>query len=200
MVSPLTSWKEQNCYDLLEVSPQTSDEEIRIAYKKLRAVYSPNSPGISALFSSQEREEILIKVEEAYRVLSDPLRRTQYDLMLKGEGGQVVIPRPTSAVPYRHLGPEEVREALGNEETTFSGRSLHRIREYLSLDLDEMARETKIGKNRLKAIEEEDIEALPAPVYLKGFLRTYAKFLGLDPYRVVSEYLEGITPKGYQSG
>ena len=60
----------------------------------------------------------------------------------------------------------------------------------------------KIGPEEIlvemKAIEEEDVQALPAPVYLKGFLRTYAKALGLDPYRVTEEYLERIRWKGYQ--
>ena len=61
-----------------------------------------------------------------------------------------------------------------------------------------MAVETKVGKHNLKAIEEEDVQALPAPVYLKGFLRVYAKALGLDPQRVTEEYIEGITWKGYK--
>jgi len=198
VVSALRPCKEQNYYEILEVSPQATDEEIRIAYENLKTTYSPSSPGIYALFTPEEVKDILTKVEEAYRVLSNPRSRREYDLMLRGEGGKVAIPPSTPIVPHRRLGPEEIREIMGSKEVTFSGESLRKIREYLSLGLDVVAMETKIGKDNLRSIEEEDIHAFPAPVYLKGFLGAYAKILGLDPYKVVEEYLQGITRKGYQ--
>ncbi len=106
----------------------------------------------------------------------------------------MTIPAPTPAVSlHRHLGPAELREALGGEEGPFSGENLRKIREYLSLEADEVARETKIGRNNLSSIEEEDINSLPALVYLKGFLKAYAKVLGLDPYKVIEDYLAAIT-------
>ncbi len=195
----MKTWRDQNYYEILEVDPQATDEEIRIAYEKLKTTYSPSSPGIYALFTPQEMKEILAKVEEAYRVLSNPRNRNEYDLMLRGEKTEVTIPAPASAVSlHRHLGPAELREALGGEEGPFSGENLRKIREYLSLEADEVARETKIGRNNLSSIEEEDINSLPALVYLKGFLKAYAKVLGLDPYKVIEDYLARITRKGYQ--
>ncbi|RLB07237.1 MAG: hypothetical protein DRG50_03430 [Deltaproteobacteria bacterium] len=195
----MKTWRDQNYYEILEVDPQATDEEIRIAYEKLKTTYSPSSPGIYALFTPQEMKEILAKVEEAYRVLSNPRNRNEYDLMLRGEKTEVTIPAPAPAISlHRHLGPAELREALGGEEGPFSGENLRKIREYLSLEADEVARETKIGRNNLSSIEEEDINSLPALVYLKGFLKAYAKVLGLDPYKVIEDYLARITRKGYQ--
>ena len=187
-----------NYYEILEVSPKATEEEIRIAWEKLKAIYTPNSPGINVLFTPKEIKEIHDKVEEAYRILCDPRSQRDYDAMLRGEGEKSAISPPNPAVTHRILSSDKIREILGDADITWSGEYLCKIRQHFSLNLNEVAVETKVGKHNLKAIEEEDIQALPAPVYLKGFLRTYAKALGLDPYRVTEEYLERIRWKGYQ--
>ncbi len=198
MVAQLKFWQEQDYYEILEVSPKATEEEIRIACEKLKAIYGPNPPGITVLFTPEEVKKIHDKVQEACRVLRDPRTQRDYDLMLRGEDTKLAVPPPSPTVTHRILSPKQIREALGGEEITWSGEHLRTIRRYLSLDLNAVAMETKVGKHNLKAIEEENIQALPAPVYLKGFLRTYAKALGLDPHQVSKEYLEGITWKGYQ--
>jgi flagellar biosynthesis protein FlhG len=198
MVAQLKSWREQNYYEILEVGPKATEEEIRLAYDKLKTFYVPNTPGIMVLFTPEEVKEIHDKVEEAYRVLRDQRSQMEYDLMLRGEGKTPAIPPPSPTVTRRILSNKQIKEALGDAEITWTGGHLRTIRRYLSLDLDEVAVETKVGKHNLKAIEEEDVQELPAPVYLKGFLRTFAKALGLDPHRVTEDYVEGIKGKGYQ--
>ena len=199
MVSQLKSWREQDYYEILEISHKATEEEIRIAYEKLHTIYIPNSPGITILFTPEEVKEIHDKVEEAYRVLRDPRSQRDYDLVLRGEGAMPTVPPPSASVTHRILSTEEIRGALGDAEITWSGEQLRTIRQYLSLELDEVAAQTKIGKHNLKMIEEEDIDAFPSLVYLKGFLRTYARALGLDPHRVTEDYIEGVKRKGYQT-
>ena len=198
MVTRLKSWREHDYYEILEISPKATEEEVRVAYEKLKVIYTPNSPGITVLFTPEEVKEIHDKVEEAYRVLRDPRTQRDYDLMLRGEGEMPTAPPPSATVTHRILSSKEISEALGDAEIPWSGEQLRTIRKHLSLEFDEVAAQTKVGKHNLKAIEEEDIEALPAPVYLKGFLRTYAKALGLDPHRVTADYIDGISGKGYQ--
>ena len=198
MVTQLKSWREQDYYEILEIGPKASEDEIRIAYDKLKTIYSPGYPGITVLFTPEEVKEIRDKVEEAYRVLRDPRTQREYDLMLRGEGEKPAVPPPTQTVTHRVLTPQQIREALGIHEVHWSGETLRAVRRYLSLDIDEVSTETKVGKHNLKAIEAEDVHALPAPVYLKGFLRTYAKALGLDPHQVAEEYIEAIAWKGYK--
>jgi flagellar biosynthesis protein FlhG len=198
MVTQLKSWREQDYYEILEIGPKATEEEIRIAYEKLHLIYTPNSPGITVLFTPEVVKEIHDKIEEAYRVLRDPRSQRDYDLVLRGEGEMPAAPHPSATVTNRILSPKEISDALGDAEITWSGEQLRNIRKHLSLEFDEVAAQTKVGKHNLKAIEEGDIEALPAPVYLKGFLRTYAKALGLDPQRVTEDYIEGIKGKGYQ--
>ena len=199
MVTQLKSWREQDYYEILEISHKATEEEIRVAYETLHTIYTPNSPGITILFTPDEVKEIHDKVEEAYRVLRDPRSQRDYDLVLRGEGTLPAFPPPSATVTHRTLSTEEIRGALGDSEITWSGEQLRNIRQYLSLVLDEVAAQTKIGKHNLKMIEEEDIEAFPSFVYLKGFLRTYARALGLDPHRVAEDYIEVIKLKGYQT-
>jgi curved DNA-binding protein CbpA len=198
MVTQLKSWREQNYYEILEISQKATEEEIRAAYETLHAIYTPNSPGITVLFTPEEVKEIHEKVEEAYRVLRDPRSQRDYDLVLRGEGAMPAVPSPSATVTHRILSAKEIREALGTDEVHWSGEQLRNIRQHLSLALDEVAVQTKIGKHNLKSIEEGNIKALPSLVYLKGFLRTYAKALGLDPYGVAEDYIEVIKEKGYQ--
>ena len=65
------------------------------------------------------------------------------------------------------------------------GQQLKRQRESLELSLDEVAESTKIRAWYLEALEEDNRERLPADVYALGFLRAYARHLGLDATDVV---------------
>jgi cytoskeleton protein RodZ len=68
------------------------------------------------------------------------------------------------------------------------GNSLREARVRQQLELTEVELATKIRARYLRALEEEAFEALPAQTYVKGFLRTYADYLGLDGQLYVDEY------------
>lgn len=55
-------------------------------------------------------------------------------------------------------------------------------------NLDDAAKETKIAKKYLVAIENEEFDVFPGETYLIGFMRNYAQFLGLDPDEIVLKY------------
>lgn len=74
------------------------------------------------------------------------------------------------------------------------GSNLREARERQKLELSEIARETRIRTRYLQALEEERFDRLPAPAYAKGFLRTYADYLGLDAQRFVDEYNTHFAP------
>jgi hypothetical protein len=67
------------------------------------------------------------------------------------------------------------------------GESLRRARSDRGLGLEEVSDATKIRVRYLRALENEDWGALPAPAYARGFLRTYASYLGLDADVLVEE-------------
>jgi len=68
------------------------------------------------------------------------------------------------------------------------GENLRREREMRGVSLEEISAATKIGLRFLQALEAEDFAALPGGVFTRSFIRTYAKYLGLDEEPVLAEY------------
>lgn len=68
------------------------------------------------------------------------------------------------------------------------GERFRAAREARGLSLSDVAEQIRIRSIYLGAIEDENWPAIGAPVYTRGFLRTYARFLGLDPEEVVAEF------------
>jgi len=70
-----------------------------------------------------------------------------------------------------------------------------RLREARGVSLRHMASTSKIGTRFLEYIEEDRLALLPAPVYLRGFLREYARAVGLDPRAVADAYMARLPPR-----
>jgi cytoskeleton protein RodZ len=68
------------------------------------------------------------------------------------------------------------------------GERLRREREMRGITLDEISESTKISRRHLESLEKEDFEALPGGIFNKGFVRAYARFLGLDEDQAVADY------------
>ncbi|MBI2199878.1 MAG: DUF4115 domain-containing protein [Candidatus Rokubacteria bacterium] len=68
------------------------------------------------------------------------------------------------------------------------GGYLRELREAGGASLDEMARATRVGKRHLEALEAEELIELPAPVFVKGFIRAYCGFLQVSPDQALSRY------------
>jgi cytoskeleton protein RodZ len=68
------------------------------------------------------------------------------------------------------------------------GNSLREARLRQGLDFPEIEQATKIRPKYLRALEDEQFDILPGQTYVKGFLRTYAEYLGLDGQLYVDEY------------
>lgn len=76
------------------------------------------------------------------------------------------------------------------------GERFRAAREQRGLTLSDVAEQLHIRSVYLAAIEEQNWKAIGAPVYTRGFLRTYARFLGLDAEDAVTEFnaSEGASP------
>jgi hypothetical protein len=68
------------------------------------------------------------------------------------------------------------------------GNSLREARLRQQLDFPELEQQTKIRSKYLQALEDEHFDVLPAPTYVKGFLRNYADALGLEGQLYIDEY------------
>ena len=67
------------------------------------------------------------------------------------------------------------------------GRRLRASRLESGFTLEQAAEETRINYGYLDAIEADRFDVLPAPVYVRGFVRLYARFLGIDPEEAIEQ-------------
>src|SRR5579862_955412 len=71
------------------------------------------------------------------------------------------------------------------------GEHLRREREMRGVSLDEISAATRISTRFLEAIEKDQWERLPGGVFNRGFIRSIARFLGLDEDSLIAEYALG---------
>jgi flagellar biosynthesis protein FlhG len=187
-------------YELLEVPPTASFEDIRRANRRVRDIYGAESIAVSGLYDPASLEAVHRRLDLAYTTLMDAAKRKEYDLELFPDG----VPMPVAAQasesarlarpPSKHDEPGTLAVRPPMPEITaateFSGPLLRQIREAVGVELREIAERSKIGMAYLQALEAEVFAKLPAPVYVRGFLAEYARALGLDADRVKRTYLE----------
>jgi cytoskeleton protein RodZ len=75
-----------------------------------------------------------------------------------------------------------------------TGEILRKSREEKGLSLHEVGIFLKINTRILQAIEDGDIEKLPAKTFLRGFVQSYAKYLKLDPHHVLKVFSDELRP------
>lgn len=185
----------EDLYGLLELDPGATDDEIRRAYKKLTALFDPTGPVMYGLYSTREAHRLARSLRESYETLMDPEKRRNYDRSVYPEGHpslrradeRVAAAPPT---PRADL-PADPLAALGlPPETALLGTVLARVRQVCNLTLEDIADRTKISMFTLRCIEKDAYADLPAPVYLRGFVRQIALLLRLDADRAVSDYMD----------
>lgn len=70
---------ERNYYELLDIEPGASKQEIEEAYKRVKKIYGDDSVAVYSLFSTEEKETLLKQITEAYETLKDPSKKRKYD-------------------------------------------------------------------------------------------------------------------------
>jgi transcriptional regulator with XRE-family HTH domain len=70
------------------------------------------------------------------------------------------------------------------------GDSLRQAREERGVTLDAIARNTRISRKYLLALERSDLETLPGGAFDQGYIRTYSQFLGIDAHPILEAYKE----------
>ena len=180
-------------YDVLGAPRTAVDEEIRRAYRLQREIFREESLPIVSLVDEAGVRAEQAQIEEAHDTLLDPIRKRAYDLSTFPDDDHA---GRTTGLRRRAMSEDELAYAqaeLAREitaETQFSGNLLRRAREALGMEIDELAQLTKISPFHLRAIEADDFEAMPAQVYVSGFLKLIAKVLGLDPMQVAKTFLQ----------
>ncbi len=211
----MKKFEDLSYYEILEISVGASSYEIREAYKEALAIYNEDSLTTYSLFTDDERDEIRERVEEAFLTLIDEVKRADYDQMLVDSGRvdeQILHGnqqgRPTqlfahNIVSYSNAVSNMVRKKIEEgdageiakkilSEERISGRDLKRLRESVGIKQEEVFEITRISRSVLDAIENDHVESLPPPIYLKNFLKQYADILQLDSEKIVEGYTRHI--------
>lgn len=195
----------ENPYEILGVTTDAPPSEIRRACEAIVATFRKDEIAVYTLIESEaERTEFLRQVEEAHNLLTDYQRRTawdeEHDVAERWE--DQTLPPENNPLPSL---PEEGQQVLDPEDETgempaqitdklvidrYDGSGLQRVRVARSLSRAEVANTLRLSVTQVRAIEEMNAGRLPALVYVKGFVRNYARFLRLDVDRVVREYIE----------
>ena len=202
-------------YDILKIPPNSSSFEIKRAYRDALSIYNEDSLVTYSLFSSDERDKILKTIEEAFLTLINENKRAAYDRMLT-DSGQVDLSitsmrNQKKPVPFytgnitnidnfaervRKKSREKEVKKLTNEilsKDLISGDDLKKVREAVDVEISEINAITRISVSVIKSIEGNQLESLPPKLYLRNFLRTYAKTLKIDPQRIIDGYLKNIS-------
>ena len=174
----------QTYYELIEVDPNATQEEILKAFNRARATYGNNSPALYSLFNKEEAQELLKLIDEAYSTLSNQFKRKQYDRRNSEPQTEIV---PSSSISPSATFSDDLAIPQGHDDfaipqghDSFSvGQSNNSGYESKGSALSNMG-STKFGKYQLDTNFEEQIKDFtdfPGPVLQK--IRLY-KNISLD--------------------
>ena len=205
---------EQNFYELLGIEFDVSPFEISLAYKENYQLYHEDSLVSYSLFSREEREAILARLDEAYATLIDEKKRSRYDQSLsecgilkegmKSQDGRKTVGLIRDSKVSTNNTILTIRDELKAmvssnaviqeilTQNALRGKDLKRIRGELRVSLEIISEMTKVRMIFLRAIEDDEYKKAPSRVFLKSYVKAYAQSIGLDADSVVNRYLKGM--------
>ncbi|MBN2525289.1 MAG: helix-turn-helix domain-containing protein [Deltaproteobacteria bacterium] len=183
----------QNYYQLLEIYPGASEEEIRRAHKQLFNWFGLEGLAVRGAATEPERELLQRRAEEAHARLLDRSVRREYDRKNFPEGfipteEQDAAPRDSIAgtVTATH---ESLPKVVLREGDVVDGAFLGNLRKERGVELADISNRAKVSVRYLKAIEQEKFADLPAAVFTRGFVTEFARFLKVDPRRAATDFM-----------
>ena len=169
-------------WEILGLEPGADIGQVRRAYRHRRSLYEPSALATYNLLDDEEREDMVVKIDEAYRRImgSDPPPPSK----------PPPPPPPAPSTPDRAAAP-----ALpAPDPETEPGAYLKHHRTIRGFTLHQIAAETKIGGAILEQIENEDFDALPAVAFVRGHVQQFARELKLeDAYEFTKLYIAKMT-------
>ena len=163
-------------FEILEIPADASLPEVRKAYLALKELYSTASivtVPFEGDITDEHRTEIVEQIEDAYFNLLNFFEQKKKSLEHQGKP---------------HAFDKDLAEIISNP-LVFSGHALREIREHLNIGLYDVALATNIQIYHLENIDIEKYDALPADLYTRGFVISYAKYLSLDSKKVAGDYM-----------
>lgn len=190
---------DQNHYEILETHPAATRDEIERAYRLALATYADDSLAGYSAFEEGDAAALRERVEAAYRVLADSRMRSEYDATLEIDRDED-LPAAEPSAPLVPVDPEVGDSPLPHQMAEFAhiddgtgefdGERLRHFRIRCGMEIEDIARVTKINPTYLRFIEEERFTDLPDSVYVRGFVTAYANCVGLEGKDVAASYMK----------
>ncbi|MCL6583073.1 MAG: helix-turn-helix domain-containing protein [bacterium] len=191
--------EEMNYYELLNVEVTASKDEIQKAYNLACQTYQEDSLATYSVVSETERMQILQRIEKAYRILMDDRERAKYDYRI-GLADQRRIQEKQPAMMVAQSEEMKGRYSTSSRSLNLSANNdkaeeakssepppdisdphyLKKLRERKGVSLQEISEATMISVHALTDLENGEYSKFPGRVYIVGFLRAYAEYLGID--------------------
>ncbi len=199
---------ELNHYEILNLCVEVSPVDIERAYMNTISIYGRDSVVTYNALNENERKWMIDRINQAYEVLINPQMRNAYDLQDLGISAEKLKEmrskaQPTAPLPEKRTHTTVVKMAQNRfadrnngmeikekfQSRRLGGEDLKNIRIAKGASLEQISDITKVKKAYLEAIEQENINNFPAPIFMKGFLKAYARALGLDPEEISAQYM-----------
>ncbi len=170
----------QASYDCFGLKSDASINEVERSFRELRALYNGKSLAIYSLMDEAERQEKLASLQASFDLILqarpqtrtvgvDRLRAVK-DEMPSDSGSKVLVDADPKKMPGLFL--KQTRMALG-------------------ISLREVAERTKISSHYLQSIEDQNFADLPAPVYLRGFIKEFARLMNIPDFStLIDSFME----------
>ncbi len=201
----------QNYYQILNLPFGATKLSVREAYLRLKNTLSGDNNALYSLMGEDDVRAQLELIEKAFRVLNDETSRAEYDRQLtsRRNGAESVndsatefaggwdVPRGTQVITTsrstlaviktvcegsKDAGAVGAVDSMVAEGDLGDGELFRRLRESLGVSEHEMQERTKISLEYMRSIESNRFDRLPQVVYVKGFLRSYFRYLGIDNF------------------
>jgi len=147
-------------WEVLGVEPDAPFDRVAAAYRRRRALYAEGALASYMLLEDDERVALLLRIDAAWKRISS----AQAAAARSGSARIESIPAPDAGAP----DPEERPGAYLRHKRLLRGLSLEAI-----------ATETKIRPSLLSRLENDEVDGMPAPVYVRGFVLQVARMMGL---------------------
>ncbi len=171
----MKTYDELDAWGVLGLARGANAEQIRDAYEHLSARLAPGSLALYSIADREEQQALQRRLRAAYLELLDEVGAVQHPPRADAEAAAASDADLASAPGP---GPAE----------PFDDDFLRRAREAVGLSLDALSHRTRIRRHLLEAVETERFAELPQRVFVRGFVVTIARELGLDPERAWAAY------------
>jgi len=163
-------------YETLGLKHGVSMLKVEQAYKDLKELYSEDSLATYSLLDPDQRRKLLDSLDQAFSQI-------------------VALNKTTTAIPRVNVESNSEDSPIPDPEQ-HPGAYLRWCRQRAALSLKDLSKMTKLSSTRLEDIELERFDSLPAPVFVRGYIAEYVRYLNIDKSRqLIESYIKRIPKK-----